>query len=134
MILDKKILILIAMFFLHIVDDYYLQGVLVDLKQKSWWQEHTQSPRYRHDYKIALIEHAFSWSFMIMLPTYVCLWTGLIEAKLFWIVALLVWNVGIHALVDHLKANRLTITLVADQLIHFVQILITWLVFFIVPV
>ena len=33
------LLILIGMFFLHIVDDYYLQGCLAQMKQQSWWEK-----------------------------------------------------------------------------------------------
>ena len=60
-----KIVILIVMFFCHIVDDYYLQGCLANMKQKSWWQIHTSNKLYKYDYIMALLEHAFSWSFMI---------------------------------------------------------------------
>ena len=34
-----KYIILIIMIFLHIVDDFYLQGVLAKFKQKDWWKE-----------------------------------------------------------------------------------------------
>lgn len=30
-----KLFVLFSMFFLHIVDDYYLQGILAKMKQKS---------------------------------------------------------------------------------------------------
>ena len=40
-----------------------------------------------------------------------------------------VCNVIIHAFVDNLKANDKEINLAADQSIHLVQIVITWLVF-----
>ena len=56
------------MIFLHVVDDYYLQGILAQLKQKSWWEKNAPDPLYKNDYKVALVTHAFSWTFMIMLP------------------------------------------------------------------
>ena len=32
-----EIFMLLFMVFLHIVDDYYLQGILASMKQKQWW-------------------------------------------------------------------------------------------------
>lgn len=32
-----KLLTLLGMLYLHIVDDYYLQGFLASAKQKEWW-------------------------------------------------------------------------------------------------
>ena len=66
----NKVFILLAMIFLHIVDDYKLQqGVLANLKQKSWWQNQISYKKlYEYDYIPALILHGFSWAFMIMLP------------------------------------------------------------------
>lgn len=31
--------LLLLMIFLHIVDDYYLQGILASMKQKEWWNK-----------------------------------------------------------------------------------------------
>lgn len=31
--------VVLAMIFCHIVDDYYLQGTLANLKQKSFWEK-----------------------------------------------------------------------------------------------
>ena len=65
-----KILLLLTMIFLHIVDDYYLQGWLASAKQKSWWEQNALDKLYKHDYIMALFMHSFSWAFMIMLvPT-----------------------------------------------------------------
>lgn len=33
------IILLIAMLYCHILDDFCLQGILASLKQKSWWEE-----------------------------------------------------------------------------------------------
>ena len=35
----SKIFILLFMIMMHIVDDYYLQGILASMKQKSWWMK-----------------------------------------------------------------------------------------------
>lgn len=117
---------LFLMFFAHIVDDYYLQGILATLKQKVWWQRSAPQKMYRHDYLAALIAHAFSWSFMIMLPIALAYgFHGLPRAYGSW----LFLNMVIHAVVDHQKANRGKINLITDQALHLIQILVTFLCF-----
>ena len=122
-----SILILLCMFFMHIVDDYYLQGILASMKQKSWWEKNAPDPLYKNDYKMALVEHAFSWTFMMMLPAII--YTAIIGTMLpvWFIVVFFILNVTIHALVDNAKANDKTINLIQDQGIHFSQIICTWL-------
>ena len=116
------VLIFFAMCFCHIVDDYYLQGILASMKQKSWWtKQEGYKDKYQYDYVIALIMHAFSWSFMILIPF---LLLGL--PPIFLVIAL-VLNGTIHAFVDDLKANQKKINLVQDQSIHIGQIFLTWL-------
>lgn len=118
-----KLFILFVMIFAHIVDDYYLQGILASLKQKSWWEkQENYKPLYKYDYIVALIMHAFSWSFMISLPI---LYFGFTK----WIVVAILLNTIIHGIVDDLKANKGKINLIVDQSIHIVQILITWILF-----
>ena len=120
--LGIKILLLIAMIFCHIVDDYYLQGWLASAKQKSWWEKNAPDKMYEHDYLAALFMHSFSWSFMIMLiPTLYVLLVGGI-----WIPIVFVANFVIHMVVDDLKANQKKINLIQDQSIHMVQIFATW--------
>ena len=122
-----NVLILLAMIFLHIVDDYYLQGILAKLKQKSWWEENAPDLLYKNDYIIALIEHAFSWSFMIMLPIMIkMMYTKEVNYWLY--ISCFLVNLIIHAFVDHAKANKRSINLVTDQLIHIVQVIITWFI------
>ena len=123
--MDNKIFILLSMIFLHIIDDYKLQGILANMKQKIWWKEQKEYKElYKYDYIVALITHSFSWSFMIMLPIAVSLNfnIGL------WVFAYII-NMIIHAVVDTLKANALKINLVTDQTIHIAQIVVTWLIF-----
>lgn len=109
------------MIFAHIVDDYYLQGILASLKQKSWWKnQKSYKPMYKYDYIVALIMHAFSWSFMISLPI---LYLGFTK----WIVVAIILNTIIHGIVDDLKANKGKINLIVDQSIHIIQIVITWI-------
>ena len=117
------VFIFFAMCFCHIVDDYYLQGILASMKQKSWWtKQESYEDKYKDDYIVALIMHAFSWSFMILIPF---LLLGL--SPVFLVISL-VLNGIIHAFVDDLKANQKKINLVQDQSIHIGQIFLTWLI------
>lgn len=119
-----KILILFTMIFLHIVDDYYLQGWLASAKQKSWWEKNAPDKMYKNDYLVALFMHSFSWSFMIMLPTTIYL---LIIGGT-WFPMLYVGNLIIHMYIDNLKANKHEINLIQDQSTHMIQIVVTWLI------
>lgn len=117
--------ILSLMIFLHIIDDFGLQGIMASMKQKSWWQEHPvgSKPKYKNDYIAALFAHSFSWSFMIMLP--VMLW-----GQWKWLV--LIANMVIHAVIDNAKANKFQINLIQDQICHLIQIIATWLIFVVI--
>lgn len=114
--------VLVMMLFSHIADDYYLQGILAKMKQKSWWKENAPDKMYRYDYMPALLVHALSWSIMISLPLFFAsLWNP------HWVVYLMMGvNFVIHAIVDDLKANRKKINLIIDQIIHILQVAITW--------
>ena len=120
-----RTILLFAMVFLHIVDDYYFQGILAQMKQKSWWEKNAPDPLYKNDYKIALIEHAFSWAFMIMLPITVMMVINNNILIVPWTIAFVV-NWIIHGWTDHLKANVHNISLVTDQTTHVCQIIATW--------
>lgn len=114
--------VLILMLFAHIVDDFYLQGILANMKQKGWWERNAPNNLYKYDFIVALVVHALSWAIMITLPIlFASAWQP------HWTVYLMLGvNLAIHAVVDDLKANRHKINLIADQSIHFVQIIITW--------
>lgn len=120
-----NVLILLAMIFLHIVDDYYLQGILANMKQRAWWKENAPDSLYKHDYIVALMEHAFSWTFMIMLP--VGIYTIFYDKSIVLIIIMFLINWIIHSIVDHLKANIKVINLMTDQIIHILQIIVTWI-------
>lgn len=123
--MTNEIFTLLSMVFLHIIDDYKLQGILASMKQKKWWEEQKEyKALYQNDYIPALIEHSFSWTFMIMLPIAIALHFNIGM----WIFAYII-NMAVHAYVDNLKANKYKINLVIDQLIHIIQIIITWLIF-----
>lgn len=124
-----KLFLLFAMLFCHIVDDFYLQGILAKLKQKEWWQKNAPYKLYENDYKVALIVHAISWSFMIMLPLVVYMWFTRVERTTFWYVGLPMYMIGNtiwHAWTDNQKANKHEINLIVDQTVHLIQIIITY--------
>lgn len=121
--------ILLSMVFCHIVDDYYLQGILASMKQKSWWDKNAPDKMYKYDYIVALLMHSFSWSFMVMLPIIVYILIYNLNIHVILIVIYII-NTVIHSIVDDLKANKLKINLIVDQSIHLMQILLTWLIIF----
>lgn len=122
------LLILFLMLFLHIVDDYYLQGVLAKMKQKKWWEENASDSLYEDDYIIALFIHAFSWSFMITLPWFVIAFISTNTLLIVFLILSYFCNVIVHTLTDHMKANEHKLSLVQDQGRHFYQIIITWVI------
>jgi len=129
-----KFLLLLLMFFSHLIADYNLQGILADFKQRSWWnlkfskefvQEH-----YPVDYITALIEHSFMWSTCIMIPLLVySLFVSYNPHAIVSSCSAILINTGFHAIIDHQKANEGSISLTTDQLLHTVQIFFTWLLF-----
>jgi len=121
----NKIHILLIMIFLHIIDDYRLQGILASMKQKEWWvKQEGYKDMYKHDYVIALLCHSFSWAFMIMLPIFVSISFKLTPA----VVSIFISNLLAHALIDDMKANKHQINLIVDQSVHLLQIVLTWLI------
>ena len=126
--LGYMVTVLFLMILCHIIDDFVLQPVcLSNLKQKSWWDKHCDGKQYKNDYKVALFIHSLSWSIMIHLPIillYVCN---------DWVLSFsILINMIIHYIVDDLKANKYKINLVIDQTIHFIQIILTFIIIFIV--
>lgn len=115
------------MIFCHIIDDFVLQPIcLSKLKCKKWWIEQCKNnnydiQKYKDDYCCALLIHSASWSISIILPilflyqynTYVLFFNVLL-------------NTIIHYDIDNAKANELTINLIQDQSIHFVQIILSF--------
>ena len=107
-----------------IVDDYYLQGLLASLKQKSWWEKNAPDKLYKNDYIMALIMHSLSWAFMIMLP--LAVYNSFNVDWSFTVIFII--NALIHGIVDNLKANVKKINLIQDQTIHIIQIILTFVI------
>ena len=120
--------IFLWMIFNHVFDDYFLQGCLATLKQKSSWKEYSKF--YQNDYIMALLMHSFSWTFMITLPIMFFMNFNLSGYFIFHFIL----NLLIHAFVDHLKANVKLINLVQDQIIHLMQICLLFILFVVLSI
>ena len=112
----------------HIIDDFVLQNKFTFLKQRTWWikacnDDGLPYEKYKNDYIMALFEHSLEWSIAIMLPIiFLCNVSG-------WLMlGSVAINTIIHFIVDNAKANQLRLNLMQDQLIHFIQIIITWII------
>ena len=119
-------ILLVLMLFFHVVDDYYLQGILSKMKCRSWWEENAPDDMYKNDYVVALLEHGFSWASMVHIPV-VAYWFCMgVSPHWMWFVSSFIVMWLIHSFVDDLKANRKQINLLTDQAIHIVQVIILW--------
>ena len=115
--------ILLLMILAHVIDDFVLQPIcLSKLKQKEWWEKNAPDKMYADDYIAALIIHSISWSIMTLLP--IIFFT---QAPDGFIMTMFIFNAVTHAVIDDAKANRKEINLFKDQLIHLIQIVMTWI-------
>ena len=113
--------VLLLMLFCHVLDDYFLQGILASMKQRDWWKENAPEPLYQNDYKMALLMHSISWATMIMLPVaWYHVFNPTVSFYTVWCV-----NVILHMCIDDLKANHKVINLITDQSLHLFQIILT---------
>ena len=114
--------VFLIMILLHIIDDFVLQPIcLSKLKQKTFWEPYVKdNEKYKFDYKVALVIHALSWAIMINLPL-----MFIVSNEILVLISVII-NATIHAYIDDEKANKLNITLLEDQLIHLIQIGVTW--------
>lgn len=120
--------ILLLMVFCHLIDDFVLQDKFTYLKQKSWWEktcrgEGLSIEKYGKDYVMALFEHSLEWSIAIILPI-----IFILDVSGWVLLCSVVINTIIHYIVDNAKANQLRLNLIQDQLIHFIQIIVSWLI------
>ena len=139
-------LVFILALALHIFADFNLQGLLAHFKIKTWWIKECPSTelylKYKYDYVISGIIHAFFWSCFTFLPIlYLTLYdvferieipfignTPIFVLAIIWIIIV---NTGIHYFIDDLKANKRKINLWQDQLTHVAQIGLTiWFIIF----
>lgn len=113
--------VILWMLFNHVLDDYFLQGCLANLKQRSYWIQNAPEKMYQYDHIMALFMHSISWTFMIMLPV-----AYYVQFNIpFQFVIVFICNVLLHMVIDDLKANEKKINLCEDQCFHLFQILLT---------
>ena len=109
------------MILIHILEDFHLQGIMANMKQKVWWiNQPGYSRKYRWDFVPPLILHGFEWAVLVSLPLF------LLESAPEWYIAVVICMGLIHSGIDHMKCNRLEINLVQDQILHLAQILLLW--------
>lgn len=107
--------LLLLCFLLHVIADFNLQGILANFKQRQWWKDNYPQSLYKNDWIVSLAIHSLSWSILTFLP--------FCTDKHFFPVVMA--QAIIHFVIDHLKANRLCINLITDQMLHLIQILAT---------
>lgn len=106
------------MIFCHFIFDCYFQTNKT-MKNKQWWKKRHDKSMKQYNYLIGLMIHSFVWSFGILLPF------TFVNKELNYV--LLIMNTLIHAIVDNLKTNEKRLSSVQDQILHIVQIIITFL-------
>ena len=125
---------------LHLIADYFLQGCLSDLKQKRWWNGQMKQlyesfdqkyqtyelkwkiqQKYKYDYMAGLLCHAGMWAIVSFFPL---MW----YCRPWLFTVLLLVNILVHFVVDHMKANTHRLNLMQDQLIHLAQVVTTVLI------
>lgn len=116
------------MVLLHLFADFTLQGVLADLKRRSWWRTQCQrhavaSNMYDYDHICGLICHSLYWTLLTFSPL-IFLGSSSMQA-----LVIVVINTAIHAVIDNAKANKYKINLIQDQLLHLAQIAFTMVLF-----
>lgn len=114
--------VLLCMIFLHLLDDYKIQGILANLKCRQWWIDNNLTQKkYKYDYIIALLEHGFMNAFFIHIPIYIWYTQNIILITIGIFISTL-----FHAIIDDYKANDRIINLIQDQLCHIGFIILLW--------
>ena len=144
------IVVLFFMVLMHIIEDFHLQGIMGNMKMKSWWAKSfqkvyakTDNPeqekwvkeyqkKTQFDYVSVLLLHGFEWSMFIHIPVLAVYWftQGVVfDSTFMYVLCAVIFIQGlVHSVVDDRKANRLGISLVTDQSIHLIQILVSYLI------
>ena len=129
----KYITLFFVMFWLHLIDDFHLQGLLGDLKKKSWWEKNYPNELYNDDLKFALFDHSFSWSFTTHIPLLIISLYSYYANRYLYSLWLYVWcivfNTLLHMIIDNSKANKQKISLSTDQIFHIAQIVISLMMY-----
>lgn len=118
------LMIWLIMVAIHVLHDFNQGEPIANMKQKDWWKEHYPARLYRNDYIIVLILHGVLWSVLVSIPIFVFRYCIYDEVYNSLIVFSIIINAMVHAFIDHLKANRKCISLLQDQILHLLQLLI----------
>ena len=120
-------ILLLLIIFLHVLADFNMQSVIVQMKSKYYSKKYDE--KYQFDYVMPLIGHSFQWSFMVNLPmTIAAIYTGTNFLEMF-VCMSIVFNAVLHAGIDTLKANDHKTTLIQDQFYHMLQLILLWAVY-----
>ena len=149
-----SILILLFMIGMHILEDFHLQGIMANMKQKDWWDKQfiSETDRlegklsdegldnyykdmfrmYHNDYIPVLLLHGFGWSLCIHIPiiAYLFMQGTLDGSSIQWTLTAVILVQGlIHSYIDDKKANCFRINLIQDQSMHMIQIIASYVLF-----
>ena len=125
--IDRLIIMLISMIFLHNIADYLVQTKFIaKFKQRKNWEEYDTKGYYKYDYIVILLVHSFSWSIITFFPI-LFEFQNVMDYSI-----IVIGNTLIHAYIDDLKCNKLKINLIQDQLIHILQIVLIFILFVII--
>ena len=122
-------LLLIAMIWCHLDNDFRKQGILANMKQKSWWeQQDGYNDTYEYDYIAALWTHAIWWGIEIHIPVIAYIWYRgqLTPTRILLLVFVMIVQITTHKSIDDAKANLKLINLVIDQSLHVFQIVVSF--------
>lgn len=115
--------LLVNMIFMHFLFDYYIQSRSnVNIKDKIWWKKRHPNNKKKVflSYTFGLLMHSFVWSYAVLFPFYYK------NGSMSFI--LLSLNTAIHAMVDNCKTNKKCISSIQDQVLHLIQVTITFLI------
>ena len=127
------VVLIISMLVLHVIADFHLQGCLADLKQKRWWMDNVFSKGFNHkydkDYLAALAMHGLEWSIIVHIPVFWLAWTHLPDTSTRYLILLasVLIQAVLHAVIDDLKCNRYKLNLIQDQMLHIGQLILIYL-------
>lgn len=126
-----KLIVLILMIEMHILADYKTPDCLQNFKQQKWWKDNFPNKDWwKTEFIVGLGLHAFQWALFIMIPPVsYTLYTDPAKPGINSLPSIFILNILIHAYVDHLKANKGKLSLIEDQLMHFIQIIVTWILY-----
>lgn len=123
MSIELKIMVLFCMIFCHIIGYFRLLGFFGKVKKGLWWGD---EDKYKNDRMVVLLEHGFSWSFIMHLPIFVLALisgNGLVMQVL--PISIIAQAIA-HSCFSNEKDNSQINSLLEDQVLHFVLTIGAW--------